>query len=351
MKAFFKSAGLALLMQFSAVQLSHADEALLYRITAANVLPGSGHSWGFGALETKRPYLFIARRENGLTVFDVQKQKAIKTLDNSSGANAVAFVPKHDRAYVANMDGSVSVVALKELRVIKRVPVDSGNLNNAVYDQGNDRVIFTSGRRGDHSTLYFMDPRTNTITGSRDVPALKLDGPIMLGNGSLIVPMRDENKVAVLSGPQLENLQQWQYPECSKPSALAADEAGGRLFIACRGDTPTLIVADLASGVQQASLPITHAVNSMAYDTLRKQLLIPSGADANLSVIERDEVGQYRISAAIGSRPWAHNMVFDAMRGQAYLFAMEFTQPATRKGDPLFHRDTFTVLTFKADAP
>lgn len=46
------------------------------------------------------------------------------------------------------------------------------------------RVIFTSGRRGDHSTLYFLDPRTDRISGSRDVAALKLDGPIMLGNGN-----------------------------------------------------------------------------------------------------------------------------------------------------------------------
>lgn len=180
-------AGLALVIQLGAAQWVQAAEPLLYRITAANVLPGSGHSWGFGALEAKRPYLFIARRENGLTIFDVQKQKAVKTLVNSAGANTVVFVPKHDRAYVANMDGSVGVIALNSLRVIKRVPVDSGNLNNAVYDAGNDRVIFTSGRRGDHSTLYFLDPRTDSITGSRDIPALKLDGPIMLGNGNLIV--------------------------------------------------------------------------------------------------------------------------------------------------------------------
>lgn len=340
--------GLALLVQLAAVPVIQADEPLLYRLADAKVLPGSGHSWGFGALEAKRPYLFIARRENGLTVFDVQKQKAVKTLAHSTGANAVVLVPKRDRAYVANMDGSVSVVALDGLRVIKRVPVDSGNLNNVVYDAANDRVIFTSGRRGDHSTLYFLDPRTDTITGSRDVPALKLDGPIVLGNGNLIVPMRDENQVAVLSGPHLETLQQWQYPACSKPSALVADEPSGRLFIACRGETPTLIVADLSSGIQQASLPIGHAVNSMAYDAKRQQLLVPSGADASLSVIERDATGRYLLSAAVGSRPWAHNMVFDAQRNQAYLFSMDFTQPGSRKGDPLFHRDTFTVLTFKA---
>lgn len=327
---------------------AQAQDPLLYRTAAVRTLPGTGHSWGFGALDPTRALLFIARRENGLTVFDVVKQKALKTLANSTGANAVAFVPGRNRAYVANMDGSLSVVDLKRLTVLKRLPVDSGNLNNLLYDAHSDRVMITSGRRGDHSTLYVLDPATDQLVGQQDIAARKLDGPIGLQDGTFIVPMRDEGEVAVLSGPRLAEQRLLSYPGCSHPSALAADEQGGHLFVACRGDTPMLVVADLRSGALQGTLPIGRAVNTLAWDIQRQVLLVPSGADANLNVIAKNGGGQFQSLGTVGTRPWAHNLVLDRTRGRAYLFAMDFTVLAAGDGgkaDPQFHPDSFSVLT------
>ncbi|MDX9669138.1 MULTISPECIES: hypothetical protein [unclassified Pseudomonas] len=335
------------------VQMTEASEPLLYTLSATRALAGEGHSWGFGALDPQRPYLFIARRENGLAVFDVEQQRLLKTLDNSAGANAVTFVPRHNRLYVANMDGSLSIVALDRLEVLQRLELDSGNLNNLLYDASRDRVIVTSGRRGDHSTLYLIDPKSDRLTGSVDVPAQKLDGPLVLDNGTFIVPMRDEDQVAVLSGATLAQQQFWRFEGCRKPGAIAADQVHQRLFVACRGDKPRLVIADLATGKSLDTLPIGHAVNTLAYDHQRDQLLAPSGADASLAVIQRSAQGSYRLLGSIGTRPWAHNMVLDAKRGQAYLFSADFTQPAPSpdqpKPDPVFHPDTFTVLTLQAN--
>ncbi|EPM44303.1 YncE family protein [Pseudomonas syringae] len=339
---------LALLMPLTA----QADDSLLYTTRAATVLPGAGYSWGFAALQPEQPRLYIARRENGLSVFDVERQVLIKTLDNSTGANAVAFAPEHNRAYVANMDGTLGIVALDRMTVQSRLKLDSGNLNNVVYDAGHQRVIVTSGRRGDHSTLYFIDAGTDTLVGSRQVPAQKLDAPIVLDNGTLIVPMRDENQVAVLSGERLEKHQYWTFEGCNKPSALAVDEQRQRLFVACRGASPQLIIADLMTGKRLAALPVTRAVNSMAYDRQHDRLLIPSGADASLTVIERDADGQYWTKGSVSTRLWAHNMTFDSARSRVYVLSADFTQPEPTKErpkpDPVFHPDTFTVMTLES---
>ncbi|WP_256679722.1 YncE family protein [Pseudomonas sp. PB120] len=322
----------------------------MYTASATRSLPGDGHSWGFAALDPKRPYLFIARRENGLSVFDIDQQRLLKTLDDSVGANAVAFVPQRNRAYVANMDGSLSIVALDRMEVLQRLKLDAGNLNNLLYDESRDRLIVTSGRRGDHSTLYLIDPKTDRLTNTIDLPAQKLDGPVILENGTFIVPMRDEDQVAAMSGAKLEHRQFWRFKNCSKPGAVAVDESHQRLFVACRGGDPVLVVADLKTGEAITTMPIGRAVNALAYDHSREQLLVPSGADANLSVIQRDSQGRYVMLGAIGTRPWAHNMVLDARRGKAYLFTADFTQPAPTqdqpKPDPVFHPDTFTVLTY-----
>lgn len=325
-----------------------AEGTLLARLRHAAVLPGSGHSWGFAALDPARPYLWIARRENGLTVFDVDKQRPVATLDDSAGANAVAFAPAADRAYVPNTDGTLGIVRLSDLRMLRRLPVADANLNSAVLEPRSGMVIVSSGRRAARSTIYVLDPASDRIVGKRDVDIRKIDPPLAPGDGTVFVPMRDEGKILRLSAPGLEVRSTWSYPACAQPSALAADVRGRRLFIACRGDKPVLVVADLDTGAQVASAPVGHAVNALAYDPARRLLLAPSGADANLALLRQDDADHYTPLGQVATRSWAHNMAYDARSGTAWLLAMDVTQPAVapgaRRADPVFHPDTFTVL-------
>ena len=325
-----------------------ANAPLLARIEHVATLPGTGHSWGFAALDPARRLLFLARRENGLTVFDVERQRAVRTLDNSTGANGVVLVPAADRAYATNMDGSVTVVRLSDLTTLQRIAVADANLNSAVYDPRSDRVIIASGRRAARSTLYVLDPRTDRIVASRDFDIRKIDPPLLTGDGGLLLPMRDEGKVLLLAADTLDVRATWTFAGCELPSALAADTQSRHLFVACRGARPVLAVADLDTGVLKTTLPATRAINALAWDAGRKRLLAPSGADASLTIYARIDADHYQALGALATRSWAHNMAYDAERGIAYLFTMDVTQPAASDGskaDPVFHADTFSVLT------
>lgn len=325
------------------------QSASLARTTKVAILPGSGHSWGFAAKDPTRPYLFIARRENGLTVFNTDTQKIVRTLDDSIGANAVVFVPTVDRAYITNMDGSLTIVRLSDLRTLKRIAVTDANLNSAVYEPASRRVIIASGRRTNQSTLFVLDPQRDIIVGERNVDIKKIDPLLVLDDGNLLLPMRDEGKVIRLNGKTLDTLATYSFPNCAQPSALAADIAKRRLFIACRGKAPILTIADLDTGASISSLPITPAVNALAWDSKQRRLLIPSGNAASLSIVQQDDADHYRTLGYVGTRPWAHNMVYDQASSNAYLFTMDFTQPTAdangNKQDPIFHADSFTVLT------
>ncbi|OCX15299.1 hypothetical protein L1F06_013240 [Ectopseudomonas hydrolytica] len=341
--------GLLLVTTLGSAAADAPAQELLYSTEAIHVLAGSGHSWGFAALDPTRPYLFLARRENGLSVFDIERQVLVKQLDETQGANAVAFAPELNRAYVANMDGTLGILRLDDMTLLKRLPVDAGNLNNLLYDSERKRVLITSGRRAESSTLYLFDPAQERIVASHELPVRKLDAPLLLRSGELVLPLRDEDQVALLSGEALQHHRTWRFAACSKPSAVAADERHQRLFVACRGETPTLLVVDLATGNVLTTLPVDRAVNVMAFDEDLGRLLIPSGPDASLTVVERGTDGRYRARGSVGTRPWAHNMVYDAARGRVHLFTMDFTQPApdeaNAKPDPIFHADTFSILT------
>lgn len=259
---------------------------------------------GFVALDPTRPYLYLARRENGLGVFDVKRQRLVKTLANSAGANGVVQVPGLDRLFVLNTDGSLSVVERSSLKVLKRIAVAQSNLNSAVYEPATGQVIIVSGRRADRSSLFVFDPRQERVTAAHELDVKKIDPLLVKGDGSFFLPMRDEGKVARLSAKTFEVLDSWQFDGCVRPSALAQDSERRRLFVACRGDQPRLVVAGLDSGVPKASLPITRDVNALAYDSAGRRLLVPSGVDANLTLVRQDDADHYALLGVSAPCRW-----------------------------------------------
>lgn len=317
---------------------------------SATVLPGSGHSWGFAALARDGVELLLARRENGLTVYDTTHRQVLARIPGTEGANAVAAVPSADRLYVAGMDGSVIVVRASDRQVLKRVPLDIGNLNNVLYDPDSGQVLVTSGRRGAVSRVYRLDPACDCVRASLDLPAAKLDAPALLGPGVVALPLRDEGRIAIIDLRRLTLTRLWQPAQCPRPSALAADPAGKRLFVACRGAEPRLLSLDADSGAVLASVAAGRDINALAYDARRDWLLAPSGADARLAIHDAGRAGQLRRLAAIGTRPWAHNMAYDAARGIAYLPSMDDTEVYPAGGGEAqrhFAADSFTITALR----
>jgi len=82
----------------------------------------------------------------------------------------------------------------------------------------------------------------------------------------------------------------------------------------------------------------------------RGWLLAPSGADARLSIHDASRTGHLRRLASIGTRPWAHNMAYDADHGIAYLPSMDDTEVYPADGGESqrhFTADSFTVTALR----
>lgn len=293
---------------------------------SATTLPGSGHSWGFATLAQDGAELLLARRENGLTLYDTTRRQAPASVPGTEGANAAVAVPAADRLYVASMDGSVLVLRASDRRVLRHVPVEIGNLNNLLHDPDSGQVLVTGGRRDHISRIYRLDPACDCVRASLDLPAAKLDAPVLLGPGVVALPLRDEGRIAVVDLRRMALIRSWQPTQCPRPSALAADPEGKRLFVACRGADPRVLSLDADSGALLASAPAGRDINALAYDAARGWLLAPSGADARLWIHDAGPKGQLDRLASVGTRPWAHNMAYDAARGIAYLFSMDDTE-------------------------
>ena len=78
----------------------------LYTLENATTLPSKNTGWDYVSLDAATGRLFMNRRLDGLTVFDINAHSAT-TVENSKGANGALLVPEFNRVYVACTDGAV----------------------------------------------------------------------------------------------------------------------------------------------------------------------------------------------------------------------------------------------------
>lgn len=315
-----------------------------YRLESATVLPSTNTDWDYLAFDEARSYLFIARRGDGLTVFDVKRQQVVKNVDGTKGANGIVLLPEFDRVHVANTDGSVSVLTLSSLTLRARIALDTQALNGVFYEPATRRVIALTGKRSKTSTFFSLDPDSGKLLSRTDFDSTKMDTPVADGRGTVYAPVRDKDQILKLAAANLDIQQTWPTGACEQPVALELDQPSARLFVACRGASPILLVMDISNGKAVATIPIGRGVDGMVVDHENGLIVTSNGADANLVVIEQVGPDQYRLVETVATRPMARVLATDPRSKKLYTVTAGHSTPAGAA--PVFHENSFSVLTY-----
>jgi DNA-binding beta-propeller fold protein YncE len=321
-----------------------------YELESATVLPSTNTDWDYLAFDAARSYLFIARRGDGLTVFDVRTNKVVANVAGTKGANGVLLLPEFDRAYVANTDGTMTTIALSTLSLLKWEKLDDAGLNAIVYEPTTGEMHAITGARPKTSTYITLDAKTGKFKRRTEFDSTKMDTPASDGKGALYAPMRDKNVLHKLSASDLSIQQSWPLAPCEQPVAVEYDEASKRVLVGCRGDKPVFIAFDPQQGKVVASLPIGKGVDGMAIDHASGTIVTTSGADASMAVIRQLSPDRYELVENIATRPMARVLAMDPATKKLYTVAAGFTLPASEPGKPApaprFHPNSFTVLAY-----
>jgi outer membrane protein assembly factor BamB len=99
---------------------------------SAQAIPSTDTGWGYITLDPPSGRLFVARRDDGLLVWNTKTHEAV-TVENSKGANGVVIVPDVRRGYAAMTDGTVLIFNLDTLKPISREDLGVGDLNQGFY--------------------------------------------------------------------------------------------------------------------------------------------------------------------------------------------------------------------------
>lgn len=323
----------------------------IYRLGGATALPSTNTEWDYIKLEPDGPRLFMARRKDGLTVFDVDSNKVLATVENSVGANGPLLLPQFDRGYVAMTDGSLLSFKLKSLKVIDRIELaGDGGLNGVVFDPATRRIHAVVGARAAESAWFTLDAATGMLLGKTVFPFRKMDDPAPDGKGALYAPARYDNLLLKLDSRTLAEQARWPI-DCVQVVAVEYQASHDRILIGCRGDAPRFIALDASTGRQLASIPIGKGIDGMVVDEKRGLILTSNGGDASMTVIRQEGPDNYLLMGNVQTRPQARTMQIDERNGNVYLVTADATYGAPDANGkvpaPYIHPDSFVLLRYK----
>jgi len=340
-------AGAALALTLCALGTSAQS---FHRLESVTTLKSAAPEWDYVALDAPRGRLFIARRGDGVTVFDVNKRKPVRTLDNSADANATVLAPDLDRGFTVNGDGTATMFRMSTLKSLGRIKFGA-DADSGFYDPVTKQIALTM---GDSHAVAFMDARTGALLGTLPVDSNKLDGTAPDGEGNLFMALRDRNAVIKIDMAAHKVAAEFPTMGCDQPTAVDYDRATRRIFVGCRGKLPVLAVLDATSGKVVATLEIGRGTDGVIFDPSTRTLYTANGVDANLVIYRQVDADHYQFEEATTTRPYARTMALDPKTKKVYMVTAEGTaDPAAEinRGVAPFYpnkyfRDTFMVLTY-----
>lgn len=321
---------------------------LLYTLDSATTLPSTDTGYDYIKMQPGTNRLFMARLADGLTVFDVDANKVIATVENSVGANGPLLLPEYNRGYVAMNDGSLLSFDLRTLEPLARQPLaKDGGLNSAIHDPYTKQIHAIVGSRPQQSTWFTLDAATGELLKTTVFPFRKMDDPASDGKGRLFAPARKDSIVLVLDAGTLKEKARW--PTGCAVSKVRYQAATNRVLGACASDKPMFFALDADTGRAIASLPIGAGLDGFAIDEQRHRI-ITSNHDGTLSVIGQNGADDFKLLGTVATHEGARMMAMDERDGRLFVVNAAFTSTAPNdKGETAttYHPDSFVVLTYK----
>lgn len=322
-----------------------------YHLGSAVTLPGKAPGWDYLTYDAAQSHLFIGRRHDGVTVFDVATHKVVATVAGTEGANKAILVPRLDRGFSVNADGTSTEFTLSSLKTIRHIrfgqSADAGS-----YEPVTGQLFFTM---GDSRKVAFVDACSGKLVATLPLSSGNIEASAPDGQGNIFVAERDRDEVVRIDARTHSVTASWSTLPCRQPVGLDYDAGRQRIFVGCRSDRPLLAVLNAASGALVTTLPIGRGNDGVVYDPATHRIYTANGIDANLVVIKQTGANGYVLDQAITTRPMARTLALDAARDRVYLVAAEGgVDPAMKVNTevapfyPNFYFDqTFTVLTYQ----
>jgi len=340
---------IAALAALSCVSLSCAVEPFYRLESALTIRSDHPPAWDYLTFDPSRDCLYIARRDDGILIYDTKVRQVTGVIGNTVGGNSTILIPEFDRGYVINLDGSTTVFQLSTLKTLGRNKFGD-DADNGFYDPVTKQILVT---QGDSGQATFLDAKTGAVNGVLKVDSESLEGCAPDGEGNYIMALRDRDKVIKIDARARTLAGEWKIGSHTKPNSVAYDAANRRVFVTTRGDDPALVVFDPAGRIVAES-PIGRGNDQVVFDPETRLIYTSNGFDGSLVIIRQVDADTYKLEEAATTRPYARTMAVDFRTKKVYLTTAEGTvDPGKKQRTDVapfypnkYFKDTFTLLTY-----
>lgn len=293
----------------AAAQELPTDESAPLVLVRIIPIPGVEGRFDHMAVDNKGGRVFAAVYGNDtVEVVDTARGKRVRSIQEGfSKPQMVAYLPDMNRIVVSSEgDGSCKVLDAETYKLIDTVKF-SDDADQLRYDQAAKRVYVGYGDDAD-SAIGVFDATTNKKIGDDfKVGAHPESFQVEEKGPKIFVNLASISQVAVIDR-NTRKIDKWKLGDAGTNFPMALDEARRRLFVGARRPA-RLLVLDMDTGKQIASLPGAADTDDMSYDPDRKRIYLTSG-EGYIFVYQQIDADRYeriaKIPTAIGARTSAY---------------------------------------------
>ena len=221
--------------------------------------------------------LFSTAEENSkVLIFDLKTNKLIHTIDGLKAPHSLLYRADLKKLFVVDGDlGEIRIYETGSYKPAGTVKLREG-ADASAYDPATKYLYVVNGGKDAHlSNAYIsiVDTSEAKTVGEIKVDSNDVEGMALENSGPrMFVVIRGNNAVEVFDREKRTLIATWSVAqEGKRPTAIALDESGHRLFVGPR-EPGKLVVLNTDSGKVVASLPAAAMVDDMAYDPNNKRV-------------------------------------------------------------------------------
>jgi len=286
-----------------------ADETAPLVLVRIIPIPGVEGRFDHMAVDNKNGRVFASVYGNdSVEVLDAQRGKRIHSIQEGfSKPQMVAYLAESNRIVVSSEgDGTCKILDADTYKLIDTVKF-SDDADQLRYDPAAKRVYVGYGD-GDESAIGVFDAATNKrLEGEFKIAAHPESFQLEEKGPKIFVNLASISQIAVIDR-NTRKIVNWKLEEAGTNFPMALDEAHRRLFVAARKPA-RLLVLDMDTGKEIASLPGAIDTDDMSFDADRKRIYVTSG-EGFIFVYQQIDPDRYqriaKIATAIGARTSAY---------------------------------------------
>jgi uncharacterized protein DUF5074 len=337
----FRAPGCALLAGALALTTlgNEVQAAPEYRIAQQVNLPGDG-GWDDLTFDDAGHRLFIAHGTQ-VQVVDTDKLTLTGTIADTPGVHGIALAGDAGHGYIsAGRSDSIVVFDLKSLARLKEIKATGENPDAIIYDSATHRVFAFNGR-GRNATV--IDVKTDEVIGTIALDA-KPEFAVSDGTGRVYVNLEDKSSIAQIDAQHLTVTAVWPISGCEKPSGLALDLTGQRLFAGC--SNKVMAVVDAKSGHMLGTAPIGGGVDGAKYDS-GAHLAFASCGEGVLTAVALGASGKPEVAQSLPTQRGARTMALDEHSHRIFFVTASFGPPPAAPAENPHPRPAVLPGTFR----